>query len=214
MSFLPSRSMTSDSGRSPKFQVLMSVRSNARPAAEKVNCAASPSCALSAGRSRPLPSSRPLGSTTQTLTRRCAGTSDPPHTSFGMAVPRRVAQNARNASLISRGASVASLECDDCVAPSGVCASRNAVTTSGSGVSRWRQALGNAFMYQVTFSRTIPGTSHDSRCASTWLRSASGTVSVRPSSGCPGAKRYLSGSRTPAISRNSGYCASVTPEAP
>ena len=41
--------------------------------------------------------------------------------------------------------------------------SRKAVTTSGRGESRLRQAFGNAFKYQVTFSRIMPGTSHDSR---------------------------------------------------
>ena len=37
-----------------------------------------------------------------------------------------------------------------------------------------------------------------------------GTVSVSPSRGCPGAKRYLSGSFAPAMSMNSGNCSSVT----
>ena len=51
----------------------------------------------------------------------------------------------------------------------------------------------------VTFSRIIPGTSQLKRAASTWLSSASGTVSVTPSCGCPGSKRYLSGSVGAAI---------------
>ena len=50
----------------------------------------------------------------------------------------------------------------------------------------------------ATFSRTMPGTSHVRRASSSWLSSASGTVSVRPSSGWPGSKRYLSGSVVPA----------------
>ena len=42
----------------------------------------------------------------------------------------------------------------------------DAVTTSGSGVRRLRHAFGSAFTYQVTFSRTMPGTSQDSRAGS------------------------------------------------
>ena len=84
------------------------------------------------------------------------------------------------------------------------------MTTSGRGESRLRQAFGSAFKYQVAFSRIMPGTSHDSRAGSSWFKSASGTVSVSPSRGCPGAKRYLSGSFAPAMSMNSGNCSSVT----
>jgi len=59
----------------------------------------------------------------------------------------------------------------------------------------------------------MPGTSQLSCAASIWFSSASGTVSVSPSKGCPGANRYSSGSAVPAVTIVSGYCASVTPAA-
>ena len=68
-------------------------------------------------------------------------------------------------------------------------ASRNAVTTSGMGVRRLRHTFGSALRYHVIFSRIMPGTSQDSRAASIWFSNAKGTVSVRPSRGCPGANR-------------------------
>ena len=53
--------------------------------------------------------------------------------------------------------------------PSGT-ASRNAVTASGSGVSRLRMALGSAFSSTVSFSRINPGTSQVRSASSIWFK--------------------------------------------
>ena len=169
------------SGRSPKSHARIPSRSMPGSALAERELRGLSELRLSArARSRPTASSRPASSTTRKFMRKCARQLLARATDArGIGSPMRRWTKRRSAR--SNGLSLASRF--------------STLVEESAHLLRQRKKLAPHVLRQrlgcatSTFSRSRPGTSQSNGVSSSLFRRCSGTVTVTPSSGCPGSKR-------------------------